>query len=51
MDEQRDQALEALWADQWRDIYIATQEDLLETFTDGGIDYHRFGYTANQGEF
>lgn len=51
VDEQRDQALEALWADQWRDIYIATEEDLLETFTDGGIDYHRFGYIANQGEF
>ena len=51
VDEQRDQALEASWAGQWRDIYIATQEDLRETFTDDGVEYHRFGYTANQGEF
>jgi len=51
VDEQRDQSLEAWWADQWRDIYIATQEDLLATFTDDGIEYHRFGYTANQGQF
>ena len=51
VDEQRDQALEASWAGQWRDIYIATQEDLRDTFTDDGVEYHRFGYTANQGEF
>ncbi len=51
VDEQRDQALEAWWAERWSDIYIATQEDLLESFTDRGTDYHRFGYTANQGEF
>ena len=51
VDEQRDQSLEAWWADRWCDIYIATQEDLAETFTDNGIEYHRFAYTANQGKF
>lgn len=51
VDEQRDQVLEALWAKQWRDIYIATREDLQETFTKKGVEYYRFSYTANQGFF
>lgn len=51
VDEQRDQALESWWATQWRDIYIATREDLQETFTDKSVEYYRFSYTANQGYF
>lgn len=51
VDEQRDQVLEALWAKQWRDIYIATREDLRETFTEKSVEYYRFSYTANQGYF
>ncbi|WP_299728747.1 6-carboxytetrahydropterin synthase [uncultured Endozoicomonas sp.] len=51
VDEHRDQALEAWWAAQWRDIYIGTREDLLETFRVDGTEYYRFGYQANQGYF
>ncbi len=51
VDEQRDQVLEALWAKQWRDIYIATREDLREIFTEKSVEYYRFSYTANQGYF
>jgi 6-pyruvoyl-tetrahydropterin synthase len=47
----RDQALEAYWAERWKDIYIGTQSDLLETFQENGTECHRFGYTANQGLF
>ena len=35
----------------WQDIYIATKEDLQETFTEDNIEYHRFSYHANQGYF
>ncbi len=51
VDEQRDQALEAWWASQWRDIYIATKEDLVDSFTNNNLEYYRFCYTANQGYF
>ncbi|MFK0569620.1 6-pyruvoyl trahydropterin synthase family protein [Endozoicomonas sp.] len=51
VDDQRDQALEASWATLWRDIYIATREDLQETFTEKGMEHYRFSYTANQGHF
>ncbi|USE37465.1 6-carboxytetrahydropterin synthase [Endozoicomonas sp. SCSIO W0465] len=51
VDELRDQALEARWASQWRDIYIATKEDLLGSYTRDNVEYYRFGYTANQGYF
>lgn len=51
VDEQRDQALEAWWASQWRDIYIATKEDLQGAFTNDDVEHYRFSYTANQGYF
>ncbi len=51
VDEQRDEALEAEWAIKWQDIYLATREDLQEAFTQDGVEYYRFGYTAGQGSF
>ncbi|MGO0308381.1 6-carboxytetrahydropterin synthase [Endozoicomonas acroporae] len=51
VDEQRDQALEAWWAAKWRDIYVATKEDLKDSFTDNNLDHYRFSYTAKQGYF
>ncbi|AKH21444.1 6-carboxytetrahydropterin synthase [Sedimenticola thiotaurini] len=47
----RDQALEADWADRWRDIYIATRSDLQATIQRTHQTFYRFGYTANQGLF
>ncbi len=47
----RNGILEQHWAEQWRDIYLATQSDLLETFYRDGIEYCRFGYAASQGTF
>ncbi len=38
-------------AEIWRDIYLATKEDLKETFTHQGNEYWRFEYHANQGMF
>lgn len=43
--------LGAEWVKRWRDIYIASQEDLLETVSKEGCQYNRFGYSANQGYF
>ncbi len=43
--------LEHYWADRWRDIYLATDEDRVETFEDGNVTYHRFRYDADQGRF
>ncbi|WP_257262996.1 6-carboxytetrahydropterin synthase [Endozoicomonas sp. ONNA2] len=51
VDEQRDQSLEAWWASQWRDIYIATKEDLQGSFSEDDVEHYRFSYTANQGYF
>ena len=51
VDNQRRTDLEEQWSELWRDIYIATQEDLLETFEENDKTYHRFGYTADQGYF
>lgn len=50
-DGQRAVDLEHYWADRWRDIYLATAEDRVETFEDGGVTYHRFSYDADQGHF
>lgn len=50
-DGHRDASLESDWAERWRDIYIGTEEDVAEAFTDGGVDYLRFAYRANQGDF
>ena len=48
IDDERDAALEAQWAETFRDIYIATDYHL-ENTTDH--DYYHFAYTAAQGEF
>ncbi len=50
-DGERDQRLEEAWAGRWRDIYLATRADLLDSPEQGGITHHRFGYTASQGHF
>ncbi len=48
----RDTALEQHWAQQWRDIYIGSREDISQTWTDqDGVSYVSFSYDANQGEF
>ena len=51
VDNQRDSELEFYWADHWRDIYIATREDLLNTLVRDNVEYHQFGYTSDQGRF
>ncbi|WP_257280226.1 6-carboxytetrahydropterin synthase [Endozoicomonas sp. ISHI1] len=51
LDGKRDPTLEADWAETWKDIYIATREDLLEKVTIGKRDHLRFGYTSDQGYF
>ncbi|MGI9279547.1 MAG: 6-carboxytetrahydropterin synthase [Endozoicomonas sp.] len=48
---QRDPMQEAGWAQTWKDIYIATREDLLEQVTIGKQNHLRFGYTSDQGYF
>ena len=35
----------------WRDIYLATEEDIKDSLNIGGVDYWRFEYHANQGYF
>ena len=44
---QRDGNLEQSIANQWRDIYLATLEDLIESKN----KHHRFNYTTDQGFF
>jgi 6-pyruvoyl-tetrahydropterin synthase len=49
---QRDTALEARWAEHWRDIYVGTEEDVVRRFVDDqGVACISFEYEANQGEF
>lgn len=48
---QRSAALEELWSARFRNIYIATDEDLLEEVEIDGKPHLRFAYSANQGEF
>lgn len=43
----RDHTLEAEWAERFRDIYIATAEDVAKT--ENG--FHHFAYRGDQGEF
>lgn len=43
--------LEQYWADQWRDIYIASREDLVKQFDENGQSYLSFAYNAEQGRF
>lgn len=46
---QRDEALELAWAEQWRDKYIGTREDLVNRNEDHGRLY--FSYESPQGKF
>lgn len=48
---QRSSELEALWSDKWEDIYIGTEEDLVEPEIENSNDYYRFAYTSEQGYF
>ncbi len=47
----RDSLLEKAWAMKWRDIYIATQDDIKTTFEHDNVSYITVGYAAEQGEF
>ncbi len=51
IDGARQSEIEAQWCTAWKDIYLATKEDLHSTFDKDGETYHRFLYQANQGEF
>lgn len=48
---QRSTRLEELWAAHFRNIYIATREDLSQEPTIDGKPHMVFAYTASQGEF
>ena len=42
---------EAHIAERWRDIYLATKEDIFKSDTINGVEYLTFQYHANQGMF
>jgi 6-pyruvoyl-tetrahydropterin synthase len=50
-DDKRDSSLEAIWCKQWKDIYIGTRSDLINTVQQKGVDYHHFAYDSEQGHF
>ncbi len=50
-DGERNSALEKQWADDWRDIYVATREDLVGKESHRQQAYLRFSYGAAQGNF
>lgn len=43
--------LEQRWAEEWRDIYLATREDVIGTPQHDGVSYYHFAYEAEQGPF
>ncbi|HEY8568623.1 6-carboxytetrahydropterin synthase [Microbulbifer sp.] len=47
LDGERNSALEAEWAERWKDIYLGTREDLVKQDT----DTLHFAYQARQGDF
>lgn len=47
LDGERSRELEQHWADRWRDIYIATEEDLQSQ----SASHYQFRYQAAQGQF
>jgi len=47
VDGERSAELEELWAEQWRDIYLGSREDIVSQ--DNGVIHYR--YQAQQGEF
>jgi 6-pyruvoyl-tetrahydropterin synthase len=50
-DDQRDHSLEAQWCEQWRDIYVGTRSDLINTIDINGRAYYHFAYDSEQGHF
>ncbi len=50
-DGQRNSAMETIWAERWRDIYIGSTADLLGRFEQDGVSYCRFGYSSDEGRF
>jgi 6-pyruvoyl-tetrahydropterin synthase len=44
-------ALEIHWAERWRDIYIATREDIKSQPTHNQKAYYHFAYESQQGKF
>jgi len=50
-DGRRSPALEAEWAERWRDVYIATRGHVRGALTRQGIPYFRFAYEGGQGRF
>jgi len=49
--EKKSPMLEQFWADEWRDIYIGSREDLSKQFEENGQIYLSFAYKAEQGNF
>ncbi|TLM78371.1 6-carboxytetrahydropterin synthase [Microbulbifer harenosus] len=47
LDGERSSALEAMWAQRWKDIYLGTQEDLIKQ----DENTLHFAYRARQGDF
>lgn len=43
--------LELEWSQRWKDIYIGTRSDIHQQYSENGIDYIHFRYTACQGLF
>lgn len=43
--------LEQQWAEQWRDIYVGTREDICAQPDVDGKAYYQFAYTSAQGPF
>ena len=50
-DGERDAQLEQGWADAWKAIYLATEEDVQSRPKKGGKEYLRFAYTSREGSF
>lgn len=50
-DGEKDDALEAQWAERWRDIYIGTREDITDRSIIDDRPYLHFAYESEQGEF
>ncbi|MBK8188750.1 MAG: 6-carboxytetrahydropterin synthase [Cellvibrio sp.] len=49
--EKKSPLIEQFWADEWRDIYIGSREDLVKQFEENGQTYLSFAYKAEQGNF
>jgi 6-pyruvoyl-tetrahydropterin synthase len=50
-DEAPNPAAAQQWCDHWKDIYIASQQDLRESLSIRQVAYYRFAYTSNEGFF